>query len=317
MKTQATLPHQSKQLFLTDGGLETTLVFEEEIDLPYFAAIDMLNTEEGKQLLRAYYRGYAHYAKTHDTGFVLESATWRASPDWAEKLGYSQTQLKALNQAAINLCQEIRDDYQTSTSPMPISGNLGPRGDGYVVSERMSDDEAMSYHSTQIGFLKLAGVDFVSAFTINYTEEAVGIVKAAQAHDLPVVISFTVETDGHLPSGQALSEAILQVDKNTKTHPIYYMINCAHPTHFAAKLNQDDAWLNRIGGIRANASCKSHAELDASTTLDKGNPSELGSHYSSLLKRLPNVNVLGGCCGTSHDHIEAIHQQCEHYFDVV
>lgn len=309
-KYRNSLPQLSGEIFLTDSGLETTLVFQKEIELAEFASFPLLENKEKLQILQDYYRQHALLAYDVEVGFILESVTWRANSDWGEKLGYSQTELDKVNREAIKMLVEIRDEFETEKSPMVISGNIGPRGDGYVSGDLMSAEEAEKYHSAQIKTFSETKADFVSAFTINYSQEAVGIVRAAKSFDMPVVISFTVETDGKLPSGETLKEAIESVDKATDNYASYFMINCAHPSHFENVLNTNEAWLKRIGGLRANASTKSHAELDESTELDTGNPQELGNEYKNLLEKLPNVNVLGGCCGTDFRHITEIANAC-------
>lgn len=308
-KYRNNLPQLSNKIFLTDSGLETTLIFKENVELPEFAAFTLLETIEGANLLREYYRRHAALAVGNDSGFVLESVTWRANKDWGAKLGLSESGLENINRRAVRLMEEIRDEFETYISPMVISGNIGPRGDGYTAENKMSSDEAEQYHAAQIGIFKETNADMVSAFTINYVEEAIGIVRAAQAAGIPIVISFTVETDGRLPSGQTLKDAIEATDEATDSYAAYFMINCAHPTHFENVLT-DEAWTKRIGGIRANSSTKSHAELDESTELDEGNPSELGRQYSAILSKLPNVRVLGGCCGTDIRHVSEIAKEC-------
>jgi len=304
------LPQLSSRLFLTDGGLETTLVFHQQIDLPYFAAFDLLKTDVGYQRIKAYYRKYAAIAQNNGLGFVLESPTWRASRDWGEKLGYDAGSLAQANRKAINLLTEIRGELAGYDSPLVISGCLGPRGDGYQPGHTMTIEEAEAYHRVQIAVFSDTEADMVSAMTLNYVEEAIGICRAARAHDMPVVISFTVETDGRLPTGQNLGDAIETVDRETGNTPIYYMINCAHPTHFEQAIARGETWVQRVHSVRANASQCSHAELDAATELDAGNPDELGQQYRALMGKMPNLRILGGCCGTDHRHIEAIVHQC-------
>jgi len=304
------LPHQSPIPFITDGGLETTLVFHEKLDLPCFAAFPLVKDETGRDLLRNYYRTYAQLAVRFGVGFVLESPGWRGNPDWAEKLGFSPAELDAANRDGIRLMHEILAAHETPDSPMVISGAVGPRGDGYAMGATMSPEQASRYHTPQLRAYREAGADLVSAFTMTYAEEALGIANAAAALDIPAVISFTLETDGRLPSGQTLGEAIEAVDTRATQPPTYYMINCAHPTHFASELPAAAPWLERIVGLRANASCRSHAELDESPDLDAGNPAELGQQYVQLREILPRLNVLGGCCGTDYRHLEAICESC-------
>jgi S-methylmethionine-dependent homocysteine/selenocysteine methylase len=208
------------------------------------------------------------------------------------------------------MLREIRAACETKRTPLVISGAIGPRGDGYAPGVLMRADDAQDYHAWQIGVLKGAGADLVSAFTLTNIGEAVGIACAAKAAGIPCVISFTLETDGRLPTGETLGEAIEAVDRATNREPAYYMINCAHPAHFSDALEDGAAWTKRLRGLRANASRKSHAELDASTELDAGNPEQLGELYAELLCRFPHINVLGGCCGTDHLHVECISASC-------
>jgi len=298
-------PQLDGGLFLTDGGIETTLIFHHGLDLPLFAAFDLLKDDEGTEQLRLYYAPYAITARERGVGLVLESPTWRASPGWATKLGYSDAELDALNRKAIALMEELRAEYQAA-APIVISGCVGPEGDGYAPETMLTADEAERYHAVQIGTFADTAADMVTAITMTYAEEATGVTRAAVATGLPVVISFTLETDGRLPSGQALGGAIAQVDDATDGAPAYYMINCAHPTHFENAVSGGEPWVQRLGGLRTNASTKSHAELDEAEELDEGDPGDLAARHVSLQALLPNVNVLGGCCGTDHRHIDAI-----------
>jgi S-methylmethionine-dependent homocysteine/selenocysteine methylase len=300
------LPQLAAPQFLAEGGLETTLIFHEGHELPDFAAYDLLTREGGEEALRRYFDPYVRVAGEAGVGIVLDTATWRASPDWADRLGHSQVQLVELNRRAVELLVELRDEHETPSSPIVISGCIGPRGDGYVVAEAMDADVAGAYHSVQIGTFAETPADMVSALTMTYVDEAVGIVQAARAAGLPVVISFTVETDGRLPSGQPLREAIEEVDGRTAGAASYFMVNCAHPSHFDGVLEPGTAWTDRVMGVRANASRLSHAELDEAEELDTGNPEELALEYVALRARLPSLTVLGGCCGTDHRHIEAM-----------
>jgi S-methylmethionine-dependent homocysteine/selenocysteine methylase len=295
------LPQLGTGLFLTDGGIETTLIFHEGLELPAFAAFDLLRTPEGTEALRRYYAPYVQLAKQHNAGFVAESPTWRASPRWAHELGYSLAELDGFNRRAIELMQELRDDYPR----VVISGCVGPADDGYDPSSFLDEDAAHAYHDIQIRTFADTAADMVTAITMTYAEEAIGVTRAALDHGLPVAISFTVETDGRLPSGETLKDAIIQTDDATGAGPAYYMINCAHPTHFEAILERKP-WAERIRGLRANASTLSHAELDDAAELDAGDPHDLAARYAALKAKLPHLSVLGGCCGTDHRHVAAI-----------
>jgi S-methylmethionine-dependent homocysteine/selenocysteine methylase len=303
------LPQLNGDLFLTDGGIETTLIFHAGLDLPFFAAFHLLKDEQGAAALRQYFASHAAIARQYGVGFILESATWRASSDWGNKLGYSRQALDEANRKAIALLHELRLELETDRVPMVISGCVGPRGDGYDPGVIMSPEEAEAYHAAQIGTFAATEADLVTAITMTNTNEAIGVTRAARTSGMPVVISFTVETDGKLPTGQPLPEAIQEVDAATGRAPAYYMINCAHPSHFEAVLD-GQAWMARLRGIRANASKRSHAELDAAPDLDAGDPVELGQQYSDLRTRFSQINVLGGCCGTDPRHIEHIGAAC-------
>ncbi len=299
------LPQLGGDLFLTDGGIETTLIFHRGLDLPAFAAFDLLKDEAGTDELRRYFAPFVTLAADRGLGFVLESPTWRANPRWAQEIGYSPDQLDRMNRDAISLMEEIRDE-RGGEAPIVISGCVGPHDDGYDPRETLTAEQAEDYHATQIGTFADTAADMVTAITMTYADEAVGVVKAAQRFGIPVAISFTVETDGRLPSGQPLGEAIRETDERTGDGPAYYMINCAHPTHFEAVLDEAEPWRERVRGLRANASTKSHAELDEATELDDGDPADLGARYAALRKELPRLNVLGGCCGTDERHVAEI-----------
>ncbi len=306
MRHRDHLPQLDGGVFLTDAGLETELVFHDGIDLPLFAAFTLLDDDAGTERLRRYYRQFAGLARDRGVGCVLESPTWRASPRWAREIGYSDEQLGALNRKAIALMDEVRAEHETPETPMVVSGCIGPQDDGYSPETKLTADEAQAYHATQIGTYAGTAADMVTAITMTYADEALGIARAAQEAGIPVAISFTLETDGRLPSGQPLGEAIAQVDDALADAVAYYMINCAHPTHFEAVVAGDEPWVGRIRGLRANASTRSHAELDEATELDEGDPGDLAVRHAALRAKLPSLNVFGGCCGTDHRHVAAI-----------
>jgi S-methylmethionine-dependent homocysteine/selenocysteine methylase len=303
-------PPSDGAVFLTDGGLETTLVFLEGLDLPCFAAFPLLRSEEGRRRLENYFTPYIRTAVERDVGFILDTPTWRANPDWAAKLDVSPEDLADVNQEAVRWAARLRDRLSDDGGRILINGVVGPRGDGYRPGEQMLAEEAQAYHAMQIEAFREAGADMVSAITMNYTEEAIGIARAAEALGMPVVVSFTVETDGNLASGETLRSAIERTDRETGHGPVYYMVNCAHPTHFEDALARGEAWTRRIRGLRANASTKSHAELDEATALDAGDPIDLAGRYRGLRERMTQLSVLGGCCGTDHRHITAICDAC-------
>jgi homocysteine S-methyltransferase len=291
--------------FVTDGGLETDLIFHHGVDLPDFAAFPLLDTAEGRGLLTQYYDGYATIAQQAGAGLMLEAPTWRANPDWGARLGYSAADLARVNTAAITLLAGLRERYTATLNigTVLVSGMVGPRGDGYA-GGLPDPQEAARYHSPQLEAFAAAGADLATALTLTDVPEAIGVVQAARTAGLPVAISFTVETDGRLPSGPTIADAITTVDATAA--PDYYLINCAHPTHIRAGLSPPGPWTDRIIGTRANASLRSHEELDEAEDLDEGDIATLVAAQAGLTAALPALTILGGCCGTDQRHVAAL-----------
>ncbi len=307
--SQNTLPQLNGTMLLTDSGLETTLIFHDGIDLPCFAAYPLMNTPDGRAVLHDYYARHLAIASERKAGFLLESPTWRASRDWGAQLGHGPEDLARFNRDAIAMLAGLRRTA-IGADPIVISGNIGPRGDGYRADTAMTADEAQHYHAEQIGWFAETEVDLVTAVTLSTVAEAAGVIRAAAQAGLSAVVSFTTETDGCLPDGTELGHAITQTDDLTDGAAAYFMVNCAHPDHFRPALEVGSDWLTRIVGIRANASRMSHAELDDAAELDPGDPVELGHDYRDLRQILPNLTVIGGCCGTDHRHIDAMAECC-------
>jgi homocysteine S-methyltransferase len=311
-ETRLPLPHEHRGWFLTDAGLETVLIFQEGIALPEFAAFVLLQSQQGRASLLRYFRRYLDLAaRTPKAGFVLESPTWRAGFDWGAKLGFDAAKMRRINRNAIALMRELESEYAARINgPIVVSGCIGPRGDGYVAGAPMTHADADRVHRPQVEALAAAGADMITAITMTTSAEAIGIARAAARAQRPSAISFTVETDGRLPSGEPLRLAIDAVDADAaeagRAPPAYFMLNCAHPSHFAHVLDGLGERRARLRGLRANASRRSHAELDAATELDAGDPRELGEDYARLKASWPSLNVIGGCCGTDHRHVEAM-----------
>lgn len=293
---------------LTDSGLETWLVFHRGLELPDFASFPLLDGDEGRALLSEYFRDHLALAAQASTGIVLETPTWRANADWGGRLGYDAVALDRVNRGAVAFLRELGGGFPDVD--VIVSGNLGPRGDGYNPDELLTPGDAEAYHRVQIDSFVAAGADRVTMLTATHTGEAIGVIRAASAAGVPVVVAFTVETDGRLPSGQALADAIVETDAATGGAALHYGVNCAHPDHFAGALDADPAAIGRIELLRANASRASHAELDEAEALDDGDPVELGAQYAALRERHPHLTVLGGCCGTDARHVAAIAAAC-------
>lgn len=299
------LPQLSGDMFLADAGLETDLIFNHGVEIREFAAHTLLASRPGRAALTRYFEGYLDLAKERNAGFILDSVTWKAHARWARDLGADPVELRAANEDSIRFISELRDRHSQNARPIVLNALVGPCGDAYRPEIAISTDQAETYHAEQLGWLAETDADMVTAMTFNQATEAAGLVRAARNEGLPVAVSFTVETDGALPTGQNLADAIAEVDEATDSYPAYFMINCAHPDHFSGVL-QDAPWARRIRGVRANASRKSHAELDDAPELDSGDPVELASQYRQLAERMPWLNVFGGCCGSDLRHVTEI-----------
>lgn len=307
---QRKLPHQDSCLYLTAGSLETTLLYEFGFDMPEFASFPLLRNPKATGPMTDFYLNSALIALQNNAGVVFSTPTWRASKDWGEKLGFSIQDLTEINQEAVALLESIRRRTDLRQAKVVISGCVGPRGDGYVIGRKMTPMEAEEYHRDQVAALAGAGVDLVSGMTFNYTGEAIGLALACQRANIPLVVSFTLEIDGKLPSGETIQAAIEAVDTATDSFPIYYMLNCCHPLHFSHLLNPAFPWTQRIRGIQANSSAKSHAELAASSEIDAGQPLALAQALMDLKSANSQLVVLGGCCGTDFRHIGLIARLC-------
>ena len=305
------LPQLSGDIFLADAGVETDLIFNHGIEIREFAAHTLLPIPEGRAALARYFEGFLDLAKQQGTGFILDTVTWKAHRHWAEKLGATDDELKAANEECVRFIADLRARFPDNAKPIVLNAVMGPRGDAYRPEAMIAMDDAEVYFSQQLQWLAATEIDMVTALTFNQSGEAAGLAKAARSVGLPVVVSFTVETNGALPTGQGLAEAISEVDAATDRYPSYYMINCAHPDHFGGSL-QDAPWARRIRGLRANASRKSHAELDAATELDAGSPHELAQQYGALADRMPWLNIFGGCCGSDLRHVTEIARALQH-----
>ncbi|TNM47128.1 homocysteine S-methyltransferase [Nocardioides albidus] len=288
---------------VTDGGLETDLIFLRGFDLPEFASFPLLDDEDGRAALRDYYLGYADIAVRAGAPLLLEAPTWRANPDHAAVLGYDAAALDRINRRSVDLLTGIAAERADELVGWEVGGMLGPRGDGYASEGLVDPDEAADYHRPQLASFAAAGASRATVLTLTEVGEAIGISRASADVGLPMGIGFTVETDGRLPGGTTLAEAVEAVD--AVAPPAYFLVNCAHPSHVLRGL-EPGVWRDRIGGLRVNASTMSHAELDESETLDDGDPEQLALDQQPLIEAFPRLEVLGGCCGTDARHVAAM-----------
>jgi S-methylmethionine-dependent homocysteine/selenocysteine methylase len=283
--------------------METDLIFHEGAEMPLFASFVLLDSPEGREMLRRYAVSYFDLAQAAGRGFVMGTPTWRANGGWGRKLGLDDAGIRDINRRAIAFARDLRAAHPWRDHIL-IEGALGPAGDGYAPEQLLTPDEAARLHGAQLETFAEEGVDIASAFTITHPGEAIGMIDRARDLGLPFAVSFTVETDGRLPTGQGLDSALSEVEDATGGYVQYYGINCAHPDHFRAQL--PSRWLNRIGMVRPNASRRSHAELDEAIELDDGDPKEFGALCAEMAKRLPALRVVGGCCGSDMRHIKAL-----------
>jgi homocysteine S-methyltransferase len=299
------LPQLGGGIYLTDGGINTDLIFNHGIEIPGFATHILLADPAGRKAVADYFRPYLALAGEVGAGFILNGQTWRAHATWASDLDSNAQELRRANENSIAFVARLRNQFTANQQPIVLNGIISPCSDSYSPASEITAQEAEEYHAQQIGWLAATEVDMVTAATFGRAEEAIGIVRAAGSAGIPIAVSFTVDTDGSLPSGQPLGEAIAAVDRATSSAAAYFMVNCAHPDHFFHLLG-DSPWGRRIRGIRCNASRLSHAELDRCDSLDDGDPAELAARYSELRSRMPWLVVFGGCCGTDLRHVKAI-----------
>ncbi len=299
------LPQLSGDLYLTDAGIETDLIFNHGIEIREFAAHTLLPDPAGREAMADYFRGFLALANEYDAGYILDSQTWKAHMHWASDLGEDEAFLHQVNEESIAFMSSLREEFSGNKKPIVLNAAIGPQGDAYAPEVEVAADQAEEYHAKQLGWLAATDVDMITALTFTQSDEAIGVVRAASNVGLPAVVSFTVETDGKLPTGQPLGEAIGAVDDATDAAAAYFMVNCAHPDHFFHVLDDSD-WTRRIHGLRCNASRLSHAELDECEELDEGDPEELAAQYKSLFRSMPWLNVFGGCCGSDLRHVTKI-----------
>lgn len=304
-KYRDALPQLAGGTYLSDGGIETDLIFNHGIEIPEFAAHTLLPDETTRMAVADYFRAYLSMARDLDVGYILDAPTWKAHMHWAESLGANADQLRVANHDSVAFIAGLRDEFADNPKPVVLNAFIGPQGCAYAPETEVAANQSEDYHARQIGWLAETEVDMITAMTFTQSDEAIGVVRAARTAGLPVVVSFTVETDGRLPNGELLGEAIVAVDDATDSNAAYFMVNCAHPDHFS-HLFQGQAWTRRIRGLRCNASRMSHEELDNCEELDAGNPVELGEQYRALAAHLPWLNIFGGCCGSDLRHIKEI-----------
>lgn len=305
MKYRDKLPQLNGHDVATQGGMETWLQYVDGFELQHFCFFDLLNNSKAVTALRDYHRKIIEAVIPHGFGILAEGLHYRASRDWGELLGYSREGLVEINFRGVEFYKELADEYESGDNPMPIGGVIGPRGDAYEIGKTPDAAEAEEYHSEQIQTLTDAGVDMITAATLSFVDEAIGIARAAKSAQIPIVLSFFTNSDGNLESGPTVREAIEAVDAATDSAPAYYMINCSHPLEFEPALEEAE-WTRRLGGFMPNAVASEKLSLCTLGHLEDGDPEELGHQMGSLARRFPHMTVWGGCCGTDSRHLGQI-----------
>lgn len=297
-------PLLSERCAVADGGIETALDERLGQQLPEFAAFTLLETEPGRAALAEYYRPFIELAAAAGVPLVLDTPTWRANRDWGALLGYDAVRLDSMNSSAARLTRETAERLAPNLQ-LTISGCVGPRYDEGT-EKTMTATESETYHEPQVRALAAAGVDRVTAVTMGDPWEVQGIVRAARATGVAVVVSFAVGPDGRLPSGISLGRAILEVDEDSDAYPLGYFVNCAHPDEAALSLGSQGASEaetravgERIIGFRLNAA--HHGEAGSGDS-----PERFARSTLALRELAPGARVFGGCCGTDAPHIAAI-----------
>lgn len=303
--TKAFPGQRDGKLYLTEGGIETEMMYKWGFDLPHFAMFPLLDNPEAMAAMRGMYRRYLDVAAKHGMCALMGGLDYRASPDWGALLGYSPESLAQANHRSIAFLRELAREYATDIPEILVQGFIGPRGDAYQLNRTITETEAEDYHSVQLATLKEADVDLAWAFTLNNVAEAIGIARAAARIEVPLAISFTLDDNSKLKSGPSLAEAIESVDAATGGSAVFFSINCSHPFEFEPGLESGD-WIGRVRGLRPNASRMEKVALCKLGHLEEGDPVELGQLMGDLARRYPHMDIWGGCCGTGDVHLDEI-----------
>lgn len=294
------LPLEGNKTFLVYAGTGTDLIFNHGVELPGFASFPLLEEPGTRVILAGQMQALVDLAREMNVGCILDAPTWMANADRAAPLGYDAERLAEVNKDAVSLMEDVRQ--ASARDDVLVSACIGPRYDPYADIPPVPVEDARQYHAAQMQSLKDTSVDLVTAYTFNRPSEAAGCILAARDADLPIIMSLVVETDGCLADGTKLVDGIDQIDAATDSAALFFMVNCAHPTHFAGAIGNHP----RLRGLVANASSCSHAELDEADELDEGDPIELGKQIAAIAQQNPSIQVFGGCCGTDMRHLKSM-----------
>lgn len=306
MDKHTSLPPQKEgRFYLTEGGTETELMYRHGFELPHFAMFPLLDNPNALSRMKDMFRSYLDVAAKHQFCALMGGLDYRASPDWGELLGYSPASLADANLQSIEFLREVASEYSSQIPEILFVGLVGPRGDAYERNETITENEAEDYHAVQLETLKKANVDSALAITFNNIPESVGVARAAARIGVPLAVSLTLDSNSKLHSGPSLAEAITTIDRETDQSPEYFLINCSHPVEYEPAIEPGD-WINRIRGVRPNASKMEKIALCQIGRLEEGDPEELGMQCGDLARRYPHMDIWGGCCGTWSNHLDEI-----------
>jgi homocysteine S-methyltransferase len=298
-------PQKEGRFYLSEGGTETEILYKYGFELPQFAMFPLLDNPEAVSKMQGMYRKYLDVVAKHGMCALMGGLDYRASPDWGKLLGYSPQGLSEANHKSINFLREIAKEYTSDIPDILIQGLIGPRGDAYKMNLNITENEAEDYHSIQLNTLKEANVDLALAITFNNIPESIGVARAAKKIGVPLAISLSLDSTSKLNSGPSLAEAITTIDEETELAPEFYLINCSHPLEYESAIVSGD-WINRIRGVRPNASKMEKIALCQIGHLEDGDPVELGVQCGDLARRYPHMDIWGGCCGTWDTHLDQI-----------
>ena len=299
-------PRLKDKIYLTEGGTETEILYKWGYALPEFAMFPLLDNPEADAVIRDMYRRYFDVAAEHNTGMLVLGHDYRASPDWGAKLGYSPEGLAEMERRTVRFLDEIRAEYSAKVTDAYIAGCIGPRGDAYGTGAEIGENEAEDYHSVQLPTLRETPADMAIAVTFNNIPEAVGVIRAAEGIGLPIGVSLTLTTESRLRSGPTLRKAVETIDERTNGAAAWFGTNCSHPLEFEPALADEGPWIERLRYMRPNAVKMEKLALCKLGHLEDGDPVELGHQMGDLARRYPQMDLLGGCCGTDERHLDEI-----------
>lgn len=303
MDTKIFPPRREGQFYLTEGGVETELMYKWGIELPHFATFPLFENPEAMAAIRGIFHRYLDIAAKYRLPALVSGLDYRASPDWGAILGYSRKALAEATLQSVDFTRELVQEYASDIPQGFVIGTLGPRGDAYQLNRTITEDEAEDYHGVQLETLKQADVDIAWAMTFNNTAEAIGAARAAGKIGLPFAVSLSLDSTSKLKSGPSFAEAVETIEAKTNGSPVFYFLNCSHPVEFEPALTPGD-WIERVRGFRPNASKMEKVALCKLGHLEEGDPVELGQLVGDVVRRYPHMDIWGGCCGTGEVHLE-------------